>query len=184
MHIFVGRARAHTGFLLVSSALFMGNLQAQNPDDAYAQQLLLPFKQELQNALLAGLAESPAAAIDACALLAPDIAESLSIEGIRLGRTSQKLRNSTNTSPEWVTPFLEAYMSDPDHRAPQSTSISEGVTGYVEAIEVLPICMTCHGTELSPEVSSRLDAQYPQDQAIGYQVGDLRGVFWLEYPSL
>ena len=43
----------------------------------------------------------------------------------------------------------------------------------------------CHGPEdqIIPEVKSELAKVYPDDQAIGFQEGELRGWFWIEMPS-
>ncbi|MBW2376809.1 MAG: DUF3365 domain-containing protein [Deltaproteobacteria bacterium] len=45
-----------------------------------------------------------------------------------------------------------------------------------------PLCVTCHGAELPPDLRARLAELYPEDQATGYAAGDFRGVFWVELP--
>jgi hypothetical protein len=55
-------------------------------------------------------------------------------------------------------------------------------SGYVEPIGVQPLCLTCHGESLAPDLASRIEELYPADRAVGYRVGDLRGVFWAEFP--
>jgi hypothetical protein len=52
--------------------------------------------------------------------------------------------------------------------------------GYVEPIYVQPLCVTCHGATLAPDLQAKIDELYPNDQATGYAAGDLRGVFWAE----
>ena len=154
----------------------------REPDPARGPEILAPFKQNLQQALREGLAEGPVEAIAACQLKAPEIAASLSQGGVRVGRTSERLRNPDNAAPDWVVPALEAYSTDSDDRSPRNLSIGPGRSGYVEPIMVQPLCLACHGESLEPEVSSRIQALYPDDRATGYQIGDLRGVFWVEYP--
>lgn len=146
-------------------------------------EILTPFKKDLKEALMNGLAQSPANAIDVCKLRAPEIVDELSHEGVRLGRTSERLRNPANTSPEWVLPILEEYMSKGSEQAPKSVALDNNHAGYVEPIIVQPLCIACHGESVSPEVSAQISQAYPNDQATGYQVGDLRGVFWVEFPS-
>jgi hypothetical protein len=48
-----------------------------------------------------------------------------------------------------------------------------------------PICGSCHGPErtLGPGVSARLAQRYPEDRAIGFRDGDIRGWFWVEVPN-
>ncbi len=154
-------------------------------DDAGLEQgatLLVPFKTNLKAALTAGLAEGPAQAIDACSTQAPAIASSLSVDGVRMGRSSHRLRNPANAAPDWVAPILNAWVADDADRAPRSVDLGDGRRGYVEAITVQPMCLTCHGEQLDAEVAGRISSAYPEDRATGFRAGDFRGVFWVEYP--
>lgn len=99
-----------------------------------------------------------------------------------MGRTSDRLRNPANASPTWVEPILAAYLADASNRAPRSVTIGPGREGYVEPIVMAPLCETCHGAQIAPELQARIDTLYPDDQATGFATGDLRGVFWVEYP--
>lgn len=143
---------------------------------------LAPFKQKLKRELQDGLAHGPFTAIDACKVEAPKIADSLSHDGVRLGRTSHLLRNPDNTAPNWVEPFLDAYLADENNRAPRVVSLPDDREGYIEPIMLQPLCLACHGESLAKDVESQIDTLYPQDEARGFKVGDLRGVFWVEYP--
>lgn len=145
-----------------------------------------PFKRALKQALQSGMQEGPVNAVGACNTKAPGIAEAASDKGIRVGRASHKLRNPDNTAPAWVQPILDAYLADageePGARAPRSVDLDDGRRGYVEPILLQPMCLTCHGSTLAPDVAARIEALYPDDQATGFEVGDLRGVFWVELP--
>jgi hypothetical protein len=145
--------------------------------------LLAPFKQELQQALRAGLAEGPVEAIGACRQRAPEISGALSHDGIVMGRSSHRLRNPRNAAPDWVQPVMDAYVADRAKRVPKSVPLPNDRLGYVEPILLQPLCLTCHGDALAPEVASRIDALYPEDRAVGFAEGDLRGVFWVEFPA-
>jgi hypothetical protein len=145
-------------------------------------QAVLPFKQGLKRALLKGIESGPVQAISACRIEAPRIADSLSTGNLKMGRTSQKLRNPNNAPKPWMAPFLEAYANDPDSREPKVVLIDQDTVGYVEPIFVQPLCLTCHGTELAPELAAAIEQAYPSDQATGYVAGDLRGIFWAELP--
>lgn len=146
-------------------------------------ELLAPFKRDLMQALRAGLTDGPVEAIRVCRLDAPEIALAHSGDGVRLGRASHRLRNPANASPAWVQPILDAYLANAEDRAPRVASLSGDRVGYVEPILVQPLCLTCHGDALTPEVSAEIEALYPDDRATGFAVGDLRGVFWLEFPA-
>ena len=47
-----------------------------------------------------------------------------------------------------------------------------------------PECEMCHGepAAVAEEVRARIDEHYPDDQALGFTAGDLRGWFWVEVP--
>ncbi len=141
----------------------------------------MPFKKDLQQALKGGLAEGPAEAIEVCRLKAPGIADALSVDGIRVGRSSHKLRNPDNMAPDWVDPIMKMYLDDASSRKPRAVKLAGSRWGYVEPIVVQPLCLTCHGSELAPEVAAQISELYPTDDATGFEAGDLRGVFWLEF---
>ena len=48
---------------------------------------------------------------------------------------------------------------------------------FMKAIPPGAVCLKCHGTDLSPEVTAKMTELYPQDKATGYKEGDLRGAF-------
>jgi hypothetical protein len=175
-----GRARIFTAMLTAMLAVACNG----EPDmvDADPARLLTGFKQQLQGALKAGLADGPVAAIAACSIEAPRIAAAASRDGVRVGRASHRLRNPANAPPTWVAPILAAYVDDPTDVEPRTVELDEGRNGYVEPIVMQPVCSTCHGKSIGPEIAARLDELYPEDHATGFDVGELRGVFWVEYP--
>jgi hypothetical protein len=169
--------------LLLVLAFAAATTQAQDSRLARGADLLAPFKQDLQKALKSGLAEGPAAAIRVCRAKAPDIADALSVEGVRMGRSSHKLRNPDNTPPDWVSPIMQSYLDDASNRAPRVVELADGRRGYVEPIMAQPLCLACHGSQLEPQVAEQITDLYPEDKATGFEAGDLRGVFWVEFPA-
>jgi len=143
---------------------------------------VLPFKRNLKAALTTALRESPSSAIAACRVQAPKLAAEASADGVRVGRTSKKLRNPANAPKPWMEPVLERYASEPEGREPVVVSIDRNTVGYIEPIYLQPMCVTCHGQTIAPELQTMLDELYPDDEATGYAPGDLRGVFWAELP--
>ena len=72
----------------------------------------------------------------------------------------------------------------PDIAAGLATAgIRVGRMGYVEPIIMQPTCSLCHGVNIAPDVMAKIATLYPEDQAVGFRVGELRGVFWAEYPA-
>jgi hypothetical protein len=55
---------------------------------------------------------------------------------------------------------------------------------YAKAIAIQPMCLTCHGPadKIADGVKARLNADYPLDQATGYQEGELRGAVVITRP--
>lgn len=145
--------------------------------------LLQPFKQQLMGALQAGLAGGAPAAIEVCRQHAPAIADSLSVDGVRMGRTSHRLRNPDNAGPAWARAAMDRYLrADSEPRA-QTFQLPDGRMAYVEPIRVQAQCLACHGRNLAPGVAETIAELYPADQATGFAEGDLRGAFWVEYPA-
>ncbi len=170
---------AATMLLLAASASFPA-AAGDAAERERAREYLAPFKKELMGALKAGLAEGPAAAIDACRIEAPAIAERHARDGVRIGRSSHRLRNPDNTAPDWVNPILSAWLTS-DSREAVVVEIDADRLGYIEPIIAQPLCLTCHGEALAPAIGERLEALYPDDKATGFSAGDLRGVFWVEF---
>lgn len=173
----------NTRSLLVLPALFALTVCAQAGGDAAAHgaALLAPFKAELKGALMEGMQEGPATAIEVCSEEAPQIATSLSVDGVSMGRSSHKLRNPDNAAPAWLVPVIDTYVSGEGELAPVVVKLDDGRHGYAEPIRVQPLCLTCHGTTVHADVADRIEALYPDDEATGFSEGDFRGVFWVTF---
>ena len=157
--------------LAATSVLLIACAGPERDPAAEGAALLVPFKTNLKAELVDAMQKGPVEAIAVCNTAAPAIAESLSVEGVRMGRSSHKLRNPDNVAPEWLD------MSD----LPVVVALEDGRHGYAEAIVTQPLCLVCHGETLQPEVAARITELYPDDQATGFKEGDLRGVFWVEF---
>ncbi|MGA0266237.1 MAG: c-type heme family protein [Lysobacterales bacterium] len=166
-------------------ALLSADARAGSSERAYGAELLQPFKQQLMGALKTGLQQGPEQAIDACKMAAPRIASERSVDGVEMGRASHRLRNPVNAAPGWVRPVLDGYLAH-ESAAISAVEVSagEGRQGYVEPIfmQAAP-CLMCHGETLAPAVAEKIRALYPNDQATGFVEGDLRGVFWVSWPT-
>ena len=124
--------------------------------------------------------EGVGGAIVVCSEEAPRIAANVAQEhDVAIGRTSFRLRNPENTPPEWAKGLVA-------ERIEESTFLSRGE----RLAALLPIrlqvpCLMCHGPaeSLPPEVKDALDQHYPNDEATGFEQGQLRGWFWVEVPG-
>jgi hypothetical protein len=119
-------------------------------------------------------------AVTVCNERAPQIAAAVSADSdLAIGRTSFKLRNPENTPPEWAEPFVEARVDA------QTVLRGEDKLAYLAPIQLGQMCASCHGTDdaLAEGVEERIAELYPDDQATGFEPGELRGWFWVEVPE-
>jgi len=152
-------------------------LQVRGAD---ARAALVPLKKGLMSTLQAALEAGPEAAVDACRLSAPGIAEGAATDLYTVGRTSDRLRSPANAPAPWMQSLLARFEASPP--APGVGTVVElegGAIGYVEPIFVQPLCITCHGASVEPTLHAHIRERYPDDAAIGYAVGDFRGLFWV-----
>jgi len=59
------------------------------------------------------------------------------------------------------------------------SSYDEQSFRYMKAIQTGGLCLACHGSSVTPEVKKVIQHYYPEDKAIGFNVGDIRGAFTL-----
>lgn len=138
----------------------------------------------LQKAMKSG---GPVNALSVCNTSAPEIAGAVSVEkGMQVSRVSLKNRNpETGKANKWQTKVLEAFEArKASGEKAMTLSYSEVVEHggqqefrFMKAIPTGQLCLTCHGTAISPAVQKKLTELYPQDKAVGYKEGDLRGAF-------
>jgi len=160
-----------------------GMASTQETRLARGAELLAPLKKNLKLALMTGMQDGPLNAISVCKDQAPAIAESLSVDGIQIGRTSHRLRNPANSAPAWVDPVLRTYLEEESNRTSRVVSLANNREGYVEPITIKPLCLACHGETLAPDVAAQIEMMYPGDEATGFKVDELRGVYWAEYSA-
>ena len=155
-----------------------------------AQAITQAFGRELKTLLQATMITGgPVEAIQVCKSSAPRIAQRLSAQqGWEVARTSHKVRNPDNSPDAWEQQVLTLWQDKIARGAPvQNMKASEVVVEngvatyrYMQAIATGQQCLNCHGTHISGQISHALKTQYPQDQAIGFRVGELRGAFSLK----
>jgi hypothetical protein len=157
--------------------------EAPEKSVARARAVLEPFKVKLKETLGAALARGPEAAIDVCAVDAPRLAAEASRDGVRVGRAAARLRSPANAAPSWAEAPMTELARTPREGEHRVVSLEGGRVGYVETITTKPMCLGCHGSEIRPEVATRIASRYPNDHARGFADGDFRGIFWAELPS-
>jgi hypothetical protein len=157
---------------------------------AIAAQVLGETKSVLESALQGG---QPVAALQVCAAVAQNIARQHEREGWRVRRVSDRVRNPADTPNVDELAVLRAWQDA--KRAGRLSAATEHQTivtergrrylFYMRPIFIAgPVCLQCHGApdKLGPGVADALERLYPQDQATGYAVGDLRGAISVTIP--
>ena len=43
-------------------------------------------------------------------------------------------------------------------------------------------CLICHGDNIDSTISTKLNELYPNDKAVGYKAGEIRGAFTITQP--
>jgi hypothetical protein len=154
------------------------------------KQVIQSFFGDLKGELVKGMKEGgPVHTIDVCSKVAPNLAEAHSqMSGWHVARTSLKPRNPNNAPDAWETQVLKEFETrkaageDPAKLVQTEIVEEKGhkVFRMMKAIPTAEVCTKCHGVDLSEPVVQKLDELYPEDQARGYKVGDLRGAFTLK----
>lgn len=159
---------------------------------AASRETVKEFMQSLKKELQAGMQDGgPVNAISVCNLTAPAIANTYSVRnGWDVGRTSLKLRNPANAPDTWERAVLESFEErkqsgeDPAtmeyHEVVQQNDTTE--LRYMKAIPTGKICLVCHGEQVDSTTKKRIETLYPNDKAIGYREGDIRGAFTITQP--
>ena len=157
-----------------------------------AGELLGQLGQKLKAAMST---DGPVAAVSVCKESAPAIARQLSIANdAKVTRVGTRVRNQNMGVPnawqkEALTQF-EARLSQGEKAADiEFWQVADNGHGkselrYAKAIAIQPQCLSCHGSaqDIAAQLSEKLRIEYPNDQATGYSVGQLRGAVVVTRP--
>ncbi len=187
--------------LFVAAAMVLAGVLTGGPGNAeptdaeraaQSRQLIKGFAGRLQGELKAAMAAGgPEKAIPVCHTAAPAITREKAAEkNWSVGRTALKLRNPENAPDAWERSVLEAFQAqlaqgaDPAKLERYETTVQDGkrVFRYMKAIPTQKPCLTCHGPNVKDALRKQITELYPQDQAVGFQLGELRGAFTIVQP--
>lgn len=150
--------------------------------DAAVRQLQLTLISRLKEELGRG---GPKAAVTVCRDEAQQLTASVGrAQGLEIGRTSHKVRNPVNAPRGWAAGVVASNAGRPITGATPAVFDLGGRVGVLRPIGQMALCETCHGPREKVEaaIGDVLRASYPDDQAVGFSAGDLRGWFWVEVP--
>jgi hypothetical protein len=154
-----------------------------------AREIAKSFAGELMTTLQTAIKDGgTAGGIAACHISAPAIAaEAAKRSGWSVGRTSLEVRNPANAPDTFERTALEDFQAAVQAGADLAKLEREEIVTrdgkttfrFVKAISVAEPCLACHGSSVTPDTAKAIRDLYPADQAVGYNLGDLRGAFTL-----
>ena len=152
-----------------------------------AKQRIQVFAKQLKSTLKAAITEGGlTTGVDACFLKAPLISKNNSEQPWSLTRTSLKVRNTSNTADEWELEQLKTFEQQKTQgksiKMLNSSTLITNQDGskkfrFAKAIPTQQICLACHGEQIPNSVKESIASHYPDDKAVGFKLGDIRGIF-------
>jgi hypothetical protein len=139
---------------------------------------------DLMQRLLAEMEEGgPLQAVTVCSEVAQSVAASHATAGLTVRRVSLRVRNPADAPDDTERRALEELQTLHDEgRLPAEwVRTEDGPDGrrlrFIKPIKIQPACLACHGrlVDMAPDVRQLIAERYPDDRAIGYADGDLRG---------
>jgi len=142
----------------------------------------------LQTALVSGGVSN---ALPFCSLAASPLTASMAQKhGVSLRRFTHKPRNPSGMADTVELGFLEHFrkgLAFTNTIPPMVASVEPGVVTFFAPIVLNnPMCLNCHGEpdkDIKPENLAIIRRLYPQDQATGFQLGELRGAWRIDFPA-
>ncbi len=154
------------------------------------------------------LADGTRITTEAFALLSKRLTEAIAKEGVpgaigfcsekalpltasvnaNLRRVSHKARNPKNKADATELEVLNAFRATmkagkaPEPQVRRNADGSE--TFFAPIVLANPLCLKCHGTpgaDIDAETLSALRKLYPQDEATGFTLGELRGLWRVDF---
>lgn len=128
-------------------------------------------------------------AVSFCHENATPIVDSLeAIYDVKIRRTSFRFRNSDNEPDDLdrdVLAIFEEKSENGEEMSPEVKTDNEAIR-YYQPIMVMPLCTNCHGMpgeNLTADLHALILDEYPDDEAVGYEAGDFRGAWVVEFAT-
>ena len=166
---------------------------AKTPEEA--KQVALKSSGALLGTLVKRLTDElrtnePHEALDVCAAEAQEITRNIRDEyGVTIRRTALRYRNPKNKPDAYERAWMEAALKRDDVNPAGESQVIKAPDGsrelrFVRPLTLQQLCTECHGPKasLSPQVIAALEKHYPDDRAVGFVPGDLRGIVSVRVP--
>jgi len=180
-----------SGLIILSSTIFLSCSETKrevSKDQIIAMRSTASdFMKDLKSILInqiqtAGVLQ----AVSVCSDTAQVLTNNFGVQrGIYIKRVSLKNRNSNNYPDDFEKRNLNQFeLQHQNNEINSETEYAEIVyegdykyLRYLKPIIIQAECLNCHGNkaDIMPEVQNLIAQNYPNDKAIGYKTGDLRG---------
>jgi hypothetical protein len=182
--------------VLLTTALVLGCGEGVRVDEQRALQKGMTIArtagETLKGRLQAAMAEGgPAHAVEVCSSVAQHLMDSLAqVHGARIRRVSHRVRNPAGQPDARDMRVLEDYLGrirageDPAALEVRVSAEGDSVHYHQPILITSPLCLVCHGAEgegLDPGAYAAIQARYPEDQAVGFAPGELRGIWSIRW---
>jgi hypothetical protein len=175
------------GYFLVSCT---GTVKDKNYLEEGKELAAVSFKTlsgQLQGALKEGGVQN---AVQYCNFMANPLVDSLSKKyNAEIRRTTFQTRNKDNKPRDYEKDVLIKYMQSHKNKeelSPEIVKLEDGKTAFFSPIVIQNgLCLTCHGNPggtIADEDYAFIQSLYPDDEAVGYQLGDFRGMWSITFP--
>jgi len=164
----------------------------QMSDEAYiaqSRETVLALKTALMTELQTAIkANGVAAGIQVCQSVAQPTTDGVTAgePKTKISRTALRVRNPANAPDATSTAILQEWtqrvLATSQPPAPAVSREGDSVIVH-HPILLQEGCVACHGKPdtFAPEVAQALQTLYPNDEATGFAVGQLRGAFRIEF---
>lgn len=131
-------------------------------------------------------------ALEYCNIQAlPILEEVSSLENVTIRRASNDYRNPKDKPTEEEQMILEAYEYNEENNIDSKANVQEINNGeallYTSPIKIPgKLCLQCHGNieeDIDSATWDKIQSLYPDDQATGHEIGDLRGMWSIIIPK-
>jgi hypothetical protein len=179
-------------FFLLFIWIACNNIKA--PDESYREKGQDIVKQTF-GTLNATLMESMQsngveASIDLCNVKAYPITDSLSaMHRAEIKRMASRNRNKDNKADKQADKLIAHYtlLQESGRDLSKSDTLlmdEQGRVRYFKPIVLQPQCVSCHGAkdrDIQAAVYARILELYPDDKAVGFEAGDVRGIWSVRF---
>lgn len=175
--------------IIVLSALFLTG--CQNQPQKSDQELIEQgntISGKLGTSLMAELTtviqqEGITEAVNYCSIEALPITQKIAKEEqVELSRVSHRNRNPLNDANGDELKLIEKYIQQQKNGEPLSPVIiakNKQKIFYSPILLGAPLCLNCHGKpeDFAPDLRLAINQKYPQDKAVNFELGEVRGMF-------